>query len=102
MIYVPRERLQEVEYLIGQSIQGHHLLFDADWLRTALVGADAPFREEEGYAVEPHIERLIELGSFREKRAYLERMDPHTLRQVIRTYFHIVENNLFEASKTPH
>lgn len=110
MIYVTKEQLEQVEYLIRQSIQGNHVLFDPETVRQAFREAasscknpdslaqrrqDAEFLEE-AYSVEHHIERMMGQPTLVEKRAYLERLDQETCRRVVRTYFNIVENNLYE------
>lgn len=101
MIYVTQSQLDQVEYLLSQSIQGNHVLFDLDTVRRVL-SKDDDFTEEDAYAVEHHIERLIAQPSLREKRAYLERLESRTHDQVVRTYFNIVENNLFENLGAKH
>ncbi len=109
MIYVSKDRLSEIEYLIGQSIQGNHVLFEIDAVRRAFKDgesqADAnlsPEELEQAYAVEPLIERLMCCPSLAEKRAFLEHLEPAVYERVVRTYFNIVENNLYESIRTRH
>jgi hypothetical protein len=105
MIYVNQKQLDQVEYLIEQSCRGHHVLFDAEIIRR--VFAEHFFEEEEEEAeveetietAEKHIENLILQPTIISKRAYLENLQPDVLRRVVRTYFSIVENNIFEAQK---
>lgn len=103
MIYVSKQQLSQVEYLIGQSIQGNHVLFDSESLRQIFGKCEwDSIEEEEAYEVEHHIERLILLPSLPEKKAYLEQLDVVTYEKVVRTYFNIVENNLYENSEVRH
>ena len=107
MIYVSSDRLSEIEYLIGQSIQGNHVLFDIADVRRAFKegSADAnlsPEELEQAYAVEPLIERLMSCPTLAEKRAFLEHLSPDVYERVVRTYFNIVENNLYESIRTRH
>lgn len=111
MIYVSRDRLSEIEYLIGQSIQGNHVLFDLDDVRRIFGNEDGFYaanrprpanEDEEAYAVEPLIERLMARPSLAEKRAFLDGLDPAVYERVVRTYFNIVENNLYESVGTRH
>lgn len=104
MIYVSKNQLDQVEYLIGQSIQGNHVLFDADTVKRVFRSTFSPaeFTEEDAYEVEHHIERLILQPNLAQKRAYLEKLDPATYERVVRTYFNIVENNLFENTQVKH
>jgi len=103
MIYVSEDQLEQVEYLIGQSIQGNHILFDQDTIKR-VFGAfdnDNP-SEKEAYGVEHHIERMILQPTLLQKRAYLEKLDHKTFELVVRTYFNIVENSLFEQTESKH
>ncbi len=101
MIYVSQQQLDEVEYLLQQSSQGNHVLFDAETIRRVL-SRDEDFTEDDAYAVEHHIERLLQQPTLREKHAYLERLDARTHDRVVRTYLNIVENHLYENVETRH
>lgn len=106
VIYISQEQLKEVEYLIHQSIQGNHILFDSDTIRSAFLHSSSvsPLNTDENsepsdedcYSVEHHIESLISKPSLPQKRAYLDRLDTETRQLVIRTYFNIVENSLYD------
>lgn len=103
MIYVSPSQLKQVEYLIEQSIQGNHVLFTHDDLKRVFRPENPrTVSDEDSYEVEHHIERLILLPSLTQKRIYLERLDSDTFEKVLRTYFNIVENNLFENIETRH
>ena len=112
MIYVSKNQLNQVEYLIGQSILGNHVLFDIEAVRSVFAKVprrvpkkEAPKNEasdEESYEVEHHIEKLILQPSLAQKRAYLEKLDRKTFENVVRTYFNIVENNLYEQMEERH
>jgi hypothetical protein len=100
MIYIQEEQVAQVEYLIRQSMLGNHILFSQDQLRAAL---NTPLQElEPKEDCEAHLEKLMGLPTLREKKLYLERLDRKITIGVIQTYFHIVENNLFESAKTRH
>lgn len=106
MIHVDEDHLDQVEYLLEQAAQGNHVLFDSDTLKRVLRATDpgdgAGIGAEDAYAVEHHIERLITEKSFERKRAYLDGLPPETFEKVVRTYFNIVENNLYENLETTH
>lgn len=107
MIYVSQDQLKQVEYLIQQSAQGNHVLFDPDTVRRIFAKDDVTLGcgrvdETDAYSVEHHIERLIEQPTLGEKRAYLDRLDPDTFERVVRTYFNIVENNIYETLEIRH
>jgi hypothetical protein len=101
VIVVTPEQVSQVEYLLSQSQVGNHVLFEMDEIRRTFT-EDAPANESACYAVEPHIERLLSRPTLAEKRSYLETLDDPTRRLVVRTYFNIVENNLFETQEMRH
>lgn len=102
VIYVSKDQLDQVEYLIGQSIQGNHVLFDNETVRRVFWDDCCDISEEDAYSVEHHIERLILQPTLQEKRAYLEKMDKTTFEKIVRTYFNIVENSLYENLEVRH
>lgn len=101
LIYVNPSQVTHIEYLIQQSIRGNHVLFDADLLRAAYRWDQTP-TEEQAYSMEPHLERLIHIPELAQKRAYLEQLDSPTLELLVKTYFSIVENNLYESAEMRH
>ena len=105
MIHVSKHQLAQVEYLLKQSVQGNHVLFDTEELRRVFEWAAArrfTLTEAEAYEVEPHIERLLEEPSLEGKRAYLRQLERPVFERVVMTYFSIVENNLYDTSETRH
>lgn len=102
MINVSKEQLSAVEYLLDQSAKGNHILFDPVLVREVFSRPSRPMTENEASQVEHHIEMLIELEGIEKKKAYIEALDTEDLYRVIKTYFNIVENNLFETQTTRH
>jgi hypothetical protein len=106
LINLSKDYLNQVEYLIGQSIQGNHVLFDLETVRGIFwkegIVQRSRFTEEDAYSVEHHLEKLILQPTLIEKRAYLEQLDRDTFEKVVKTYFNIVENNLFENVEIHH
>ena len=107
MIYVNQKQLDQVEYLIEQSSRGHHVLFDTDVIRKVFRNAPqirlADEKEDDepeaDVSSEKHIENLILQPTLVSKKAYLENLTPDVFEKVVRTYFAIVENNIFEEMK---
>lgn len=102
MITVSQEQLAAVEYLIKQSAQGNHVLFDLDTVRRVFTIKTQPMSEEQVKEVESHIERLISLETLERQKHYIENLPEDVLYRVIKTYFNIVENNLFENTRVRH
>lgn len=101
MIVVTPEQVRQVEYLLHQSRIGNHVLFEMEEIRRVFT-EERPADESACYAVEPHIERLLSRPTLAEKRTYLETLDEPTRALVVKTYFNIVENNLFESQEMRH
>ncbi len=101
LIYISEDDLEQVEYLIDQSVQGHHVLFDPAIVREVMC-TDGTISEEDAYEVEHHIENLITQSTLTLKRAYIEKLDSSTLNKVVRTYFNIIENNIYDNLEMKH
>lgn len=106
LIYVSKNQLNQVEYLIGQSIQGNHVLFNLEDVREVFIKGRSQnsieLTPDEAYSVEHHIERLMIQPTLAQKKAYLERLDKRTFAHVVKTYFCIIENNIFEVMEVHH
>lgn len=105
MIYISEEQLKQVEYLIEQSIRGNHVLFDPAIVHKIFI-KNRPFTDplpnDQAYAVEHHIERLLQEPTLEAKRVYLDQLDADTYEFVLKTYFNIVENKIFEKLEVRH
>ena len=102
MIEVSKAQLNQLRYLIHQSLQGNHVLFDPETLRHAVHETEGLLAVDDLYAVEHHLERMLEQPTLDHKRAYLERLDARTHHLVVRSYLTIIEDNLFESSRDLH
>ncbi|MCM0606025.1 MAG: hypothetical protein KA715_08035 [Xanthomonadaceae bacterium] len=105
MIQINQEQVRQIEYLINQSMSGNHILFDVERIRevfstrTGRADESTPVNPQ---AVEGHLEKMIALPTLAQKRAFLERLDNRTFRMIVRTYFNIVENNLYDLEEAKH
>jgi hypothetical protein len=102
MVTVNREQLAKVEYLIQQSAQGNHILFDLETVRQVFTTPLQPMSPTEIREIESHIESLITLQDFETQKRYLQSLPEEVLYRVIKMYFNIVENNLFETNRARH
>ena len=106
MIYVNQNQLDQVEYLIEQSIKGFHVLFDNEGIREAFLKIEAGAEraveagaERANEAIAKHIESMILQPTLVAKKAYLESLNSPVYLRVVRMYFSIVENNIYESLK---
>ena len=106
MITVTGRQVREIEYLISQSIQGHHVLFDESAVRSVLkrnqhrapIHPDSPEQKE----CEQRLERMLELPTLAQKRAFLEKLSTRDFEGLVRLWFNVVENSLFQSSHERH
>jgi len=107
MITVTGKQVREIEYLIHQSIQGHHVLFDPQAVKRILENRppEPEKKRSDGSrqtASEKHLEGMLELPTLAQKRAFLEKLSPPELEGLIRVWFNVVENSLYQASHERH
>lgn len=105
VIQISQESVRQIEYLISQSISGNHILFDVESIRDVYAtrtGTPDESISANPQAVESHLEKMIALPTLVQKRAYLEKLDGRTFRMIVRTYFNIVENNLYDNDEAKH
>lgn len=105
MINVSQKQLSQVEYLIQQSIQGHHVLFDHETIKEILNKSphlSVLLSAQPELHIEQIIEELITKPTLSEKKAFLNALSRDIFEKVVCTYFNIVENNLFESTQVKH
>ncbi len=105
MVYIDKDQLKQVEYLFNQSAQGLHLLFDNANIRRVL---SQPTEDMDFFTFE-NVDRIQKLlsdfiakESLQSKLEFLEKLDQETYDLLLRTYFNIVENSIFEQGKLKH
>ena len=102
MITVSKEQLSTVEYILEQSTLGNHVLFAPQSVSLAFQASKKPMTEAEAYEVEHYIEKIISFETLEQQKAFIDQLPQAVLFRVIKTYFNIVENNLFESSDLRH
>ena len=107
MITVSGKQVRESEYLIHQSIQGHHVLFDPQSVKRILENRPVEPEKKRSpdsrqSASEKNLEGMLELPTLAQKRAFLEKLSPLELEGLICLWFNVVENSLYQASQERH
>lgn len=97
--------LDQIEHLLAQSMNGIHLLFDNETIARILR---SPTEDMDLFQVR-NLDKIQELFSafvghktLQEKRMWLDSLDQESYEMLLRTYFYIVENSLFNADPTRH
>ena len=105
MVQFEKEHLYELEHLFSQSAKGIHLLFDngtiADILREPAVSTDY-FSPDNVTKVQAVLAEFVEQKSLAQKQIFLRQLPAETFELLVRTYFTIVENSIFESSDLRH
>lgn len=101
MIYVNKEQLDQVKYLLEQSSKGCHLLFDQKTiLRVApLIDGSESARTPKA---EELMEQLILKPTLAGKKAFLDALDPNTYDEVAKLYLTIAQNTAQENQGFSH
>lgn len=97
--------LDQIEHLLAQSMNGIHLLFDNETIARILK---IPTEDKDLFQVR-NLDKIQDLFSafvghktLQEKRMWLESLAPKDFEMLLRTYFYIVDNSLFNADPIRH
>lgn len=105
VIQIEADKLQEIEYLLSQSVQGLHHLFDneiiANILKTPTEDIDF-FNIDNIKKVQGILSDFIAQKTMVEKQRFLKNLDKKSYELLVRTYFNIVDNAVLESSKFKH
>ncbi len=92
----------QIEYLLTQSIQGNHVLFQDHWIRDAFRGPVAKLTSLQIKRTHTHLNDFISLETIEQKMIYIEQLEIKDRNSFIRAYFNMVENNLHEKVSGYH
>lgn len=105
MVQIGVAHLNELESLFAQSAKGLHLLFDrttlTEILKKPTEGLDY-FTFENMTKVQSVLGEFVAQKTLAQKQTFLLTLDPETYELLVRTYFNIVENAIFESSDVRH
>lgn len=97
--------LEQIEYLLYQSTQGIHFMFDhaeaAKVLREAQDDSEF-YTFSNSEKVQDMLSRFIERPTLGDKRLYLETLNEEEYKLLVRAYFHLVENTILANTSIRH
>ncbi len=105
VIQIGADKLQEIEYLLSQSVQGLHHLFDNDMIAKILSTPTEDidfFNMDNIKKVQGILSDFIAQKTMIDKQRFLKNLDKKSYELLVRTYFNIVDNAVLEASKFKH
>ncbi len=97
--------LDQIEYLLYQSTQGFHFMFDrSDILKVLSQPGDEKdfFTFTNMGKVQDMLTQFIEKPTMEQKRRFLETLGDGEFELLIRAYFHLVENTILANSNVKH
>lgn len=102
---VEKHQLEKMENILAQSMKGVHVLFDNKTISRLL---STPTDQEDFFNFE-NVNRIQDLfvgfmkcETIHDKHDYLQSLSPESYEILIRAYFNIVENTLYENSPLKH
>ncbi|HEX4925647.1 MAG TPA: hypothetical protein VFV50_16245, partial [Bdellovibrionales bacterium] len=104
-IYIDKSQLEQMEYLLAQSAQGFHLLFESgDVKRILSLPTESMdfFTFENLNRIQQILGDFLKKKSFMEKKLFLEKLDTESYELLVRSYFNIVDNAVMESTKLRH
>ncbi len=102
---IEEQSLRQMEALLNHSAQGVHILFDNQSIAKILKNPtdNKVFMDVQKIKiVQDILTQLIAKKTYIEKVAFLGDLSPENYEMLIRTYFHIVENNIRSSSGLYH
>lgn len=97
--------LDQIEYLLYQSTQGVHFMFENSEIAKVLrepVDETEFFTTSNMEKVKGLLTDLLDRPSMIEKKSFLERLSSEDYELMIRAYFHLVENTILANSNLRH
>lgn len=102
---IHEKHLDEIEFLLAQSMNGVHLLFDNSEIAKVLHKPTEDkdlFSFENMDRIQDLFSQLIEQNSVPEKLDFLRSLPAEDHELLLRTYFHILENSVMAATELKH
>ncbi len=102
MVRIDDAQAEEIKYIISQSMNGLHVLFDNDTIKRYLHGSeneDEVFDENKSRQTEKLIERFMSTPTITGKKMLFQGLTDEEKALLIKTYFSIVENNILNSRR---
>ena len=104
-ISIDEKNLEQIEKLLGQSLNGLHLLFENEKVAKVLSKPTEEldfFNFENVDKIQKLFTGLINQESYFDKLCFIQELDDESYEMLLRTYFHIVDNTALAATPNMH
>lgn len=94
--------MKEIEYLIHQSMNGFHVLFDNETIKryySGIENEDDIFDEGRARQTEKLVEIFMSTPTISARKQLFKSLGEHEQSLLLRTYFNIVENNILNSRR---
>ncbi|MFK8137165.1 MAG: hypothetical protein AB8E15_02285 [Bdellovibrionales bacterium] len=98
-------RLQQMEYLLDQSRNGHHLLFENSTIARVFsrkAEDNTMFKIDNLARIQDLLAKFMEKETLRKKRDFVHSLNHTDHDLLVRTYFNIIENSINSMKVTKH
>ncbi|MEI6092754.1 MAG: hypothetical protein WCQ47_03625 [bacterium] len=102
MVHIDDSQVEEIKYIISQSMNGLHVLFDNDTIKKFLNNSDSEdeiFDERKSRDTEKLVERFMSTPTITGKKILFQGLNDSEKALLIKTYFSIVENNILNSRR---
>ncbi len=102
MIHISDTQMKEIEYIIQQSMNGFHVLFDNDTIRrfySGIENEDDIFNEGRARQTEKLVEIFMSTPTITARKQLFRSLSEEEQSLLVRTYFNIVENNILNSRR---
>ena len=99
------QNLEQIEYLLYQSTQGIHFMFDNSEIAKILSKSSREekfFTEANMKKVQALLSKFLECPTMQAKRLYLEKLKGQDFELLVRAYFQLVDNTILAHSNLRH
>ena len=102
MIYVNQQQLDHIRYLVEQSAQGNHILFDPETVKRVSKQNRSDLEKDRTEVAEKLLEQIILCTTIEQKKLFISNLDRKTQDDVARVFLKIVANTAQEHQGYSH
>ncbi len=105
LLYIEPKQLEQLEYLLNQSAQGVHLVFDKSAVARVMATPTEKldfFTFENITKVQSLFSKFVQKNTLLEKKMYVESLDTSNYDLLVRAYFQILENAILSNKPLRH